>query len=207
MGRVVLRSWRWGIALLGLVGCDASGAVSGGQLVFEAGAHTDAAIVCLPISDAVLDAGPDAALEGGADAAATEAGADAAHDAARDATIDGATPGAAPTFTQVYADIINGPPGCNGCHSPAGGPTGNLDMSSQATAYKNLVGNPPTSAPLCASETSLKLVDPGVACNSLIYLKVTMPPCGAQMPFGGTPLTPAQYSLIGRWINAGAKND
>jgi hypothetical protein len=169
MGRDVQGSWLTVVATaslaLGLSACNASGSVSGGDVLFEAAAPVPDS-GCAPVS-------PDAGVA---------------------------------TFTEVYSQIINGPPGCNGCHTPPA-PTGNLDMSTQAIAYTNLVGKPPTSAPLCASETSLKLVDPGNACNSLIYLKVTGPPCGSQMPLGGTPLTPAQYDLIGTWINAGAKND
>ena len=114
------------------------------------------------------------------------------------------------TFTRVYSEIINSGPSCNGCHTPAAGPTGNLDMSSQATAYMNLVSKPPTSAKPCNVEqsTALFLVDPGKACTSLMYLKVTNPPCGVKMPASGPPyLTQAQSDLVGGWINAGAKND
>jgi hypothetical protein len=109
------------------------------------------------------------------------------------------------TFTQVYAAIINGSPNCNGCHtSPS--PTGNLDMSTQAKAYANLVGQPATSAPSCASET-LDLVAPGNPGQSLMYLKVTSPPCGKQMPLGGPYLTAPQVALIQSWIAAGALDD
>jgi hypothetical protein len=45
-----------------------------------------------------------------------------------------------PTFTNVYSSIIGAR--CVGCHKPgsSGVTTGMLDMSSQATAYANLVG-------------------------------------------------------------------
>jgi hypothetical protein len=113
--------------------------------------------------------------------------------------------GAAATFTEVYTQIINGPPDCNGCHGPPV-PTGDLDMSSQATAYANLVRKHTTAAPKCAAETDL-LVDPGNASESVIYLKVTVPPCGSQMPLGGPSLTAPQVELIKSWINASAPNN
>jgi hypothetical protein len=122
---------------------------------------------------------------------------------APDAVADDAGGGA--TFTEVYSEIINGAPDCNGCHEPPS-PTGDLDMSSQATAYANLVGKPATAAPKCASATQL-LVDPGNASDSLLYLKVTNPPCGSQMPLNGPVLTAPQVQLIESWINAGARND
>jgi hypothetical protein len=124
---------------------------------------------------------------------------------AGDAGAQGASDGGAATFTEVYAQIINGAPDCNGCHTPPD-PTGDLDMSTQAVAYANLVGKPATAAPKCASATQL-LVDPGDAAHSLLYLKVTSPPCGSQMPLDGAALTAPQVELIESWINAGALND
>ena len=45
-----------------------------------------------------------------------------------------------PTFTNVYANVIGAR--CTGCHRPGGSGVnvGMLDMSTQATAYANLVG-------------------------------------------------------------------
>jgi mono/diheme cytochrome c family protein len=139
------------------------------------------------------------------DASEPDASADASSEAAAVAEGGASEDAGAATFTQVYAEIINGPPNCNGCHTPPS-PTGNLDMSTQAKAYANLVGQPATSAPSCASE-ALDLVAPGAPSQSLMYLKVTSPPCGKQMPLGGPYLTAPQVALIQSWIAAGALDD
>jgi hypothetical protein len=109
------------------------------------------------------------------------------------------------TFTAVYSQIINGPPGCNGCHANPGAAAG-LDMGTQASAYASLVGQHVTAAAPCVSQSVL-LVDPGNANESLMYLKVTSPPCGGRMPLGGSMLSSDLIQLIEAWIDAGAKND
>jgi len=127
-----------------------------------------------------------------------------------------------PTFTNVYADIIG--VRCIGCHRPGGGgfTVGMLDMSSQATAYGNLVGvnamgvGAGTSGVTCASVTPpLVRVTPGDSANSLIFNKThsklvgVLAPCGSPMPLPATatPLTAAEVDLIAAWINAGALNN
>jgi hypothetical protein len=109
---------------------------------------------------------------------------------------------ASATFTEVFAQIINGPPGCTECHPPSGA----LDLSTQATAYAALVSQPATSSTSCASQT-IDLVTPGNADMSLLYLKVSNPPCGSKMPLGGTALDATQLQLISSWINGGALNN
>ncbi len=107
------------------------------------------------------------------------------------------------TFTEVYAIISAN---CMPCHFAAT-PTGNLDMSTKANAYMNLVGKP-AAGPSCGT-SGLTRVVAGSAATSLIYHKIhdAMPPCGSQMPFNGTPLRAADQQTFADWINAGAKND
>jgi hypothetical protein len=123
-----------------------------------------------------------------------------------------------PTFTNVYNDIIGVK--CIGCHKPGGGgvAVGMLDMSSQATAYGNLVGvsamgvGAGTSGVTCASAMLTRVVagDPN---NSLLFNKVhaklvaANPPCGSAMPLGPTVITQAEVDLISAWIAAGAMNN
>jgi hypothetical protein len=82
--------------------------------------------------------------------------------------------------------------------------TGKLDMSSQATAFMNLVGVAAAGAECGGKGTR---VVAGNADMSILFQKVTTPTCGSQMPLGGTPLTGAQTEEIQSWINAGAMND
>jgi len=56
----------------------------------------------------------------------------------------------------------------------------------------------------------LKRVDPGNPDASLLYLKITNPPCGSKMPLSyGTSgsLDPLQIAQIGAWIEAGAPDN
>ncbi|MGE0869066.1 MAG: hypothetical protein AB7P03_10895 [Kofleriaceae bacterium] len=126
----------------------------------------------------------------------------------------------APTFTNVYSTIIG--VRCTGCHRPTGSGVnvGLLDMSTQATAFSNLVGvvaqgtGTGTSGVTCASTSLIRIV-PGDAPNSLLFSKAhskllgALPPCGSPMPPSPTsaPLTQQELDLIADWINAGAPND
>jgi hypothetical protein len=118
-----------------------------------------------------------------------------------------ASPGAGsgtPTFTEVYTTVLE--PNCAGCHS-AGGADSFLDFSTQANAYSSLVAVK-ASGPACGS-SGLTRVVAGSASTSLLYEKVSQakPPCGAQMPFDGAPLSGGDQGLIASWINGGATND
>jgi len=100
------------------------------------------------------------------------------------------------TWTSVYGNIIaGGGYGCTGCHSG-----GNLNLSSQATAYSNLVNFVGT----CGTRVS-----PGNGSGSSLYLKVSLspPPCGSRMPPTGSGLTAAQLDEILDWIDEGALNN
>jgi hypothetical protein len=138
---------------------------------------------------------------------------------------------ATPTFTDVYTEILHTSCGTTsatttaGCHQaaadvpPSSLAMSNLDMSSQAIAYQNLVNvrgmGTYCSAPGDGGVLAPFRVLPGNAQESLLYLKVedVVPPCGGRMPrpippaTSVTPLSDAQISLIQGWINAGAMNN
>jgi mono/diheme cytochrome c family protein len=96
---------------------------------------------------------------------------------------------------------------CGNCHNDA--PSfGGLAMfpGGPETAYKNLVGVPSGKEEgyLCRG-SELNRVEPGNPEKSLMYLKLTAPPCGGKMPpaaFGTT--TQEQVDLVRQWILDGA---
>jgi hypothetical protein len=112
------------------------------------------------------------------------------------------------TFTQVYTNIIS--QRCAPCHTTASGigvAMGKLDMTSQATAYGNLV-NAPAVGSACAGKGTR--ITPGQPDQSIMYLKVSLDdptPCGQKMPLGGPPLTKDQADSIESWVTAGAQNN
>jgi hypothetical protein len=104
--------------------------------------------------------------------------------------------GAAPTitFTEVYAKVLAS---CTNCHAGFIGQIDGLDMSTQATAYQNLVG-------VGASRCAGKLVVPKSAATSLLYEKLTHPSCGSLMPQNAPPLSGTEIDLVKNWIDEGA---
>jgi PQQ-like domain len=111
-------------------------------------------------------------------------------------------------FTNVYQGVICAD-GCGKvCHSSSA--EAMLDLSSQATAYKALVGVA-ARGDVCMSSGQM-LVNPMNAMTSLFYTKLAaMPACGVSMPPGSTPtnssITPAMRDAVRAWIAAGAPND
>ncbi len=98
------------------------------------------------------------------------------------------------TFTEVYQTALTS---CTTCH----GASGNLDMSSQSTAYTNLVGVM-AAGPSCGGSGETRVV-PGNAAMSLLYNKVAgTEDCGNTMPE-----SPQGVTLIQSWINEGAPNN
>lgn len=101
-------------------------------------------------------------------------------------------------FTATYAIIQRA---CVSCHGSAGA----LNMSTESTAYANLVGTAAMGGS-CGS-SGLSRVVPGDAMASLLYLKIrggTAPPCGNAMPRGASTLPAADIATIRDWIEAGA---
>lgn len=114
----------------------------------------------------------------------------------------GGDTGMAPTFTQVWANTIEGK--CRGCHD-ATAPAGALNMSNKGTAYSNLVGKAAAGAACNGMGTR---VVAGNAAMSILYQKVTTPTCGIRMPAGGAAaLSMTETNRIRDWINAGALNN
>jgi hypothetical protein len=146
-------------------------------------------------------------LGGGALALALALGAAALGLGCGSSSAAGSSPDTAPTFTDVYNDIIS--PICSTCHTPKGiAPF--LDMSSQASAYSNLVGVK-ADGPACGKSGATRVVASN-AKESLMFEKVSEdpPPCGKQMPLGCSGADCLSASLqqeIENWINAGALNN
>jgi hypothetical protein len=115
-----------------------------------------------------------------------------------------ATAASPETFTDVYTTVLG--PTCS-THHAAGQADSFLDLSTQAAAYTSLV-NAKASGPACGTSGETRVV-PNDAANSLLYQKVSMakPNCGAQMPFGGTPISTANQEKILTWIDQGALNN
>jgi hypothetical protein len=118
---------------------------------------------------------------------------------------DGA-PTYAPTYTAVYCEILSQSCAVVFCHSSD---VDYLVINNKDQGYGALV-NAPALGPNCAP-TGLKRVDPGHPETSLLFLKVTSPPCGARMPrtYGDASgmLDPPQIEQIRQWIEAGALNN
>jgi hypothetical protein len=140
-------------------------------------------------------------------AAAPEAAASAGHeDAGWGSTPppDGTPPTYAPTFYAVYWEILQPTCGTVFCH----GTGGYYELSTPERGYETIVGVPASSFE-CRG-TRLDRVNPGHPEASLLYLKITEPPCGSGMPpaFGGQALLePRRIEQIRRWILRGAPRD
>lgn len=107
-----------------------------------------------------------------------------------------------PTYQAVYDQILA--PNCAlpFCHGGAGD---YLQLATADVGYTSLVGAP-AQGPLCAP-TNLERVDPGHPEDSLLFLKITNPPCGVRMPLLYTysgMLSDPQINQIGQWIACGA---
>jgi len=95
----------------------------------------------------------------------------------------------------IHALRDNGPSlqdTCNHCHGQ--GFTPDIDTPS-ALAIINVNSG---SGGLCG--TSRVYIAPGSLTNSLIYRKITAPPCGERMPFGGPYLSEQRIGRVMRWI-------
>jgi hypothetical protein len=101
------------------------------------------------------------------------------------------------TFTEVYAKVLKP---CTSCHAGFVGQFDGLDVSTQATAYKNLVR-------VSASRCSGTLVIPKSAASSVLYEKITNPTCGSLMPQNAPALSQTEIDLVKNWIDEGAPND
>jgi hypothetical protein len=138
----------------------------------------------------------DAAAEAAADGDGTDIG---------DVGVDAGAPTYDPTYSAVWNEILSPRCALPFCHA---GSADYLQLPNETMGYASLV-NAPAAGPDCAA-TGLKRIDPGHPETSLLYLKVTNPPCGMKMPIAyGAPdyLDSLQVAQISKWITAGAPND
>jgi len=106
----------------------------------------------------------------------------------------------APTYDAIWNEILLHTCATEFCHA---GSADYLHLYSEATGYPALVGAP-AQGPLCA-RTGLLRVDPFHPETSLMYLKITTPPCGAKMPLSyGCYLDAMQIEQIREGIAGGA---
>ncbi|KGJ95699.1 hypothetical protein [Thalassotalea sp. ND16A] len=90
-------------------------------------------------------------------------------------------------------------PICSGCHNNGPTPQGMMNLSSVAESLANLVDVD------AVGNAQFKRVLPMDSAQSYLYLKVTGDSqAGAQMPFGGPPLSAEQMQAIKEWIDMGA---
>jgi hypothetical protein len=99
-------------------------------------------------------------------------------------------------FASIQDHVFS--PICSVCHAGGGAPQGlRLDA---ANSYTLLVGVPSTEVP------SILRVRPGDPDNSYLIQKLEgHASVGAQMPFGGPPLTADVIAVIRQWISDGAQ--
>jgi len=115
-----------------------------------------------------------------------------------------ATIGPALTLTQLQNQVFT--PLCSGCHNgsqPAGGSLpGSQDLRAGHT-FSNIVNVASIEQP------ALMRVKPNNPDNSYLIHKVEGAPgiAGAQMPFGGPPLSQDTINQIRSWISSGAQNN
>jgi outer membrane protein assembly factor BamB len=100
-----------------------------------------------------------------------------------------------PTYNQDVKPILDGK--CIGCHKQ-GGTAG----FSPLTSYDEVV-NGTARGSSCQGTQNSNYVVPGNPDSSLLYLKITNPPCGGKMPLGGS-LSQSEIDTIKNWISAGA---
>ena len=99
-----------------------------------------------------------------------------------------------PTYTSDIKPILDA--NCVSCHKPGG-----IASNSPLTTYEEVV-NGVASENACKG-TGMQYVVKGNPNQSLLYLKITNPPCGAKMPQGSS-LSQGEIDTIRRWIEIGA---
>jgi hypothetical protein len=118
----------------------------------------------------------------------------------------GSPAGSAPSFTELYNTSLAS---CKNviCHGGAtDGPGVGLNMQTRDDAYKTLVGIMASDNGDCAGSGLLRVV-PSDPDASLLMMKITrQPPCGGQMPPGGS-LIAEQTDPVRAWIAAGAPDN
>ncbi|HEX4337408.1 MAG TPA: hypothetical protein VH062_15940 [Polyangiaceae bacterium] len=111
----------------------------------------------------------------------------------------------APTYAAIYDEVLK--PSCafEFCH---GGSGLFMDLETKALGYSTLVNF--KAAGVDCQSTGLFHVLPGKPEQSLLYLKITTPPCGKKMPLmyvTSGMLDPREIEQIRQWILRGAPDD
>jgi hypothetical protein len=112
--------------------------------------------------------------------------------------------GPAVSFANQVKPLLNNY-GCFGCHmTSAYNPVENLATNAAIVTFFTS-----TKSAQCGQDLFVKA---GNAANSYLFQKISgtfNAPCGAssRMPLGGTPMTSTEQSLIGKWIDQGAKDN
>lgn len=110
-----------------------------------------------------------------------------------------------PHWSSIYATVLAPSCALSICHGTAGAAlSGNLDLSTSATAYAALVGVP---ASVASCGTRIVAGDPATS-EFVAKLEGTqaLGTCGDTMPLGGM-LSPTTIGIIRTWITNGALND
>ncbi len=143
-----------------------------------------------------------AALIGGCSSGSS--GASSEMDADAPVVDAGPPPTYAPTYSAIWNEILQPHCAVVFCHAAS---ADYLILPNEMGGYAALV-DAAAQGPLCAP-TGLLRVDPYHPETSLMYLKVTNPPCGMMMPAegAGLPLNSRQTQQIHDWIEAGAPFD
>ncbi len=124
-----------------------------------------------------------------------------------------------PTFTRVFQEVLRAKLcGQVQCHGAA--LQGDLQLSTQAVAYRQLVGvaasgecvrepGAPEAGAFCGcAKSGLSRGVERDPDNSLLVMKLSgNPPCGERMPPTGEPISTELLDLVKQWIQAGALDD
>jgi hypothetical protein len=183
----------------------ASGATGSSGVVAATGASSGSGAVSGSTASGSVASGSGTSGSGASGAATSGASGSGSGASGSGSSADDA--GTPVTWTEVYTTIISGK--CASCHvtGKTGVSKGKLDLSTQATAYMNLVGVM-AAGTSCGTSKQTRVVA-GDSTTSLLYNKVSMakPVCGERMPDDNPALVAASISTIKAWIDQGAINN
>lgn len=187
----------WAVGLV--VGCSGSGKdeTSATEVVTETSAAEGTTKAELPTTSGSSSG----SSSGGGESSSSGDDVDTGSSSEGSSSESGKVPG---EFTPVYEQVIVAR-GCNSqfCH---GAGIGGLELTDEATSYKNLVGAAATN-PKCGQTLR---ISPGSLDESVVWYRVRPlemdegMPCASKMPEGSMGLTPELAQLVSDWISAGA---
>jgi hypothetical protein len=103
-------------------------------------------------------------------------------------------------FAKVTKEVLN-ESNCGGplCHTAT---AAGFKLGSNDALYAELVGQMAAGSE-CANKGHIRVVA-GDSASSLLYLKLTAPPCGDKMPQDPAMLAAEKIDLVKQWIDEGA---